>query len=236
MQLEAFDSAALDAARCPPELRAALVGKGLQVAAASTVTVIRAGSIWLLRDPETTLSFDLRKEKGDLAVRNAAQWSVEVQSRGSRWLLRDEENAQTFQVLLNAKGDGLKAVQLIATMALSDQSANLEYLDLACEPEGFIYVLSYLRPGDKRSDYRLDIYSPNGTHLARTPKDGTTADGVNAAKIAVDHWRTLFTLNYERINGPGGRPEPSISQWAPSAPPATEKERLALAANAGAGE
>jgi hypothetical protein len=236
VRLEEFDDQALEAADFTPELRTAIASKGLALDVATTVKVIEARSIWLAEDPNTKLGFDLRVERGDLSVRNAPQWSVEVQSKGSRWLLRDGASAQTFEVTINANGDGLKAKQLIATMALKDQSDTLEYLDLACEPEGFIYVLSYVRPGDKRSDYRLDIYNPDGTHLARTPKEGTTADGVNAAKITVDHWRTLFTLNYERISGPGGRPEPSISQWSPSAPPTSETERLALGALEGDGE
>jgi len=236
VRLEEFDSAALDAAEFTPELRSAMTSKGLALDAATKVKVITADNIWLAEDPSSTLNFELRVERGDLTVRNAPRWSVEVQSPGARWLLRDSENAQTFQVSINAAGTALKAQQLIATMALNDQSDTLEYLDLACEPEGFIYVLSYVRPGSRKADYRLDIYSPDGTHLARTPKKDTTDDGVNGAKITVDHWRTLFTLNYERISGPGGRPEPSVSQWSPSAPPKSERERLALNAQAGEGE
>jgi hypothetical protein len=39
---------------------------------------------------------------------------------------------------------------------------------------------------------------------------------VNAAKIVVDMWRNLYTLNYESFLGPGERTEPSVSAWIPS--------------------
>jgi hypothetical protein len=209
----------LDAGKFTERMQKTLLLKGLTLAGTSSITVIKPGSIWLLRDPATEFSFDLRSAAGEVAVRRPSEWGVEVQSKDSRWVLRDATNAQSYRVLHDDVSKKLKVRQLISTMGLKDKTDNLEYLDIACEPEGFIYVLSYLRPGEKLSDYRLDIYNPDGTHLARTPKNSGDP-GVNAAKISVDHWRTLFTLNYETILGPGGRPEPSISQWAPSVPPA----------------
>jgi hypothetical protein len=41
---------------------------------------------------------------------------------------------------------------------------------------------------------------------------------VSAARIALDVWRNLFTLNYSTFKGPGGRTEPSVSQWMPTPP------------------
>jgi hypothetical protein len=198
-------------------IRSAFSAKGITLSAQTTVKAITSGSIWFLEDKETSLSFDVRADEYEVPVRSAASYSVEVQSKGSRWIVRDSTNVQSFRIQKDSASGKLKGQQLIATMALKDSADNLEYLDVACEPEGFIYVLSYLRPGGKLSDYRLDIYNPDGTHLARTPKKPGDP-GVNAAKIAVDHWRTLFTLNYEALSGPGGRTEPSVSQWAPSVP------------------
>jgi hypothetical protein len=66
-------------------------------------------------------------------------------------------------------------------------------------------------PGPNPSDYRLDIYDPEGTedtYLSRTT-------GVAAAKMAVDLFGNVFTLNYEPLIGPDGV-EPSISEWIPS--------------------
>ena len=70
-------------------------------------------------------------------------------------------------------------------------------------------MLSHAGDGNSVADYRLDLYQPNGAWLARTV-------GVNAARIIVDMWRNLYTLNYESFQGPGGRTEPSVSPWIPS--------------------
>ncbi len=90
---------------------------------------------------------------------------------------------------------------------------NATYLDMAVESTGWIYVLSFAGSGRNPADYRLDIYDPDGTedtYLSRTT-------GVAAAKMAVDLWRNIFTLNYEPILTPDGV-EPSLSQWIPSTP------------------
>ena len=42
--------------------------------------------------------------------------------------------------------------------------------------------------------------------------------GVNGARMIVDQWRNLYTLNYEAILGPNNRTEPSVSTWIPSTP------------------
>ncbi|HEY3457850.1 MAG TPA: hypothetical protein VGK64_24935 [Bryobacteraceae bacterium] len=92
------------------------------------------------------------------------------------------------------------------------------YLDIAVEFSGFIYVLS-----SANSVYRLDIYKPDQT--------GTdpfcTTRGVNAAKVTVDYWRNVYSLNYEvlMVNNalpPSGIAEPSISQWIPDTPPSCQ--------------
>jgi hypothetical protein len=93
--------------------------------------------------------------------------------------------------------------------------ADTLYLDIAVEFSGFIYVLS-----SSSSVYRLDIYKPD--------QSGTdpfcTNMGINAAKVTVDYWRNVYSLNYEvlMVNSalpPSGITEPSISQWIPETPP-----------------
>lgn len=87
------------------------------------------------------------------------------------------------------------------------------YLDLAVEYIGYLYVLSYT--GSVGSYlYRLDIYTPAGSWLARTT-------GINADKLAVNSWRDVFTLNYQVLTQNGSLPaltEPSVSHWIPSTP------------------
>ena len=84
------------------------------------------------------------------------------------------------------------------------------YLDIGVEGLGFMYVLSYTNGGLSADDYRLDIWDPDGNHLLRKT-------GVAAARMAVDTFRNVYTLNYETIAG-APRIEPSLSQWEPSTP------------------
>lgn len=93
---------------------------------------------------------------------------------------------------------------------LRDEGAEVVYTDLGVEALGYLYVLSYVNNGLAVSDYRLDVYDPDGQFLTRTT-------GVAAARMAVDAFRTVYTLNYETITG-APRIEPSLSQWVPVNP------------------
>jgi hypothetical protein len=88
------------------------------------------------------------------------------------------------------------------------------FLDLAVEFSGYLYVLSK----DANDNHRLDIYHPTQSGT----KPICTTPGVNAAKLAVDFWRGIYTLNYEVLRTPGGTipgfTEPSVSQWLPTPP------------------
>ena len=100
-------------------------------------------------------------------------------------------------------------------MSLRQEStANVQLLDLSVESKGYIYVLKYLQPLSGNvlaSDYRLDIYNPDGSFLTQTA-------GIAAARMQVDLWRSLYTLNYEILQGTG-RTEPTVALWLPPAPP-----------------
>jgi hypothetical protein len=99
-------------------------------------------------------------------------------------------------------------------MPLRDEGgSNVFVLDLSVESKGYVYVLKYLQPSSGAvmpADYRLDIYAPNGSFL-------TQVTGLAAARLQVDLWRNVFTLNYEIVQG-SGRTEPSVAQWIPSTP------------------
>ena len=91
-----------------------------------------------------------------------------------------------------------------------EQGSGITYLDLGVEGMGYLYVLSFVNDGMTAEDYRLDVYDPQGNFLTRTT-------GVAAARMAVDTFRNVYTLNYEVVaNAP--RIEPSLSQWNPSTP------------------
>ena len=135
--------------------------------------------------------------------------TIKVRSENKKWVITDTYKGKAYTV--KREGDDLKLYEYLSTMQLhdSEKSEAISYLDLSTESKGYIYVLS-IKGNDESniSNYLLDIYEPNGSFLNRT-------EGVNAARIAVNLWRDLYTLNYEMISGPGGRPEPSISHWIP---------------------
>jgi hypothetical protein len=86
-------------------------------------------------------------------------------------------------------------------------SAATTYLDLAVEHTGFVYVLSM---NTSSNAYRLDIYHP--TQADSNPI--CTTCNINAAKLAVDFWRSVYALNYEVVQV--GKAEPSVSLWVPT--------------------
>jgi hypothetical protein len=97
--------------------------------------------------------------------------------------------------------------QTAGLMPLRPEGAGVVYLDLGVDAMGYLFVLSYINDGLAASDYRLDIYDPEGTFLARTTE-------MAAARMAVDMFRNVYTLNCETLaNAP--RIEPSLSQWVP---------------------
>ena len=146
-------------------------------------------------------------------------FTVEVVAQNTHWVLRDAVNTLSFDIKPDTTNPSLLDVQqLVSVLGLKDGvSTNIKYLDVGVESKGFIYVLSYQGTGSAQSDYHLDIYNPDGTWLSRTPdKDG--GQGVNGARMIVDQWRNLYTLNYDAILGPNNRTEPSVSTWLPSTP------------------
>jgi hypothetical protein len=89
------------------------------------------------------------------------------------------------------------------------------YLDLAVEFTGYMYVLSR---NSNPPVFRLDIYHP----AQADTKPICTTKGMNAARLTVDFWRNVYTLNYEVLKLPSGqipsRTEPSLSFWVPTPP------------------
>ncbi len=87
----------------------------------------------------------------------------------------------------------------------TDSSATL--LDIDVESTGLIYVLYYVNGGKTKNDYFVQIYSADGKLI-------NTNNGIAAAKMAVDHFRNIFALNYETISVKGIE-KPSMSLWIP---------------------
>jgi hypothetical protein len=202
----------------PQDIVDQFTGHGISLSSSLELNVITPGPAWQLVDKGNSVTYDINME-ADLDVFHASSFSVEVISPNTHWVLRDSVNTLSFDIKPDAQNPAVLDVQqLVSVMVLKDGvSTDIHYLDVGVETKGFIYVLSYKGTGSLQSDYHLDIYSPDGTWLSRTPKNAGDP-GINGARMIVDQWRNLYTLNYEAILGPNNRTEPSVSTWIPSTP------------------
>ncbi len=142
----------------------------------------------------------------------SASVTVTVRDPGRLWTLQDLRTASSYKISLDPGGKLLGVASLVATAPLHDYlpKAGATYLSMAAEPKGHMYILSYTGDGSSPEDYQLDIYQPNGPWLTRTT-------GLNAAKIVVDMWRNLYTLNYEALEAPVPAPSrPSAHGYRPA--------------------
>lgn len=174
--------------------------------------------LWLIVDPTEGISYDVRfngEKTNEIDVYRSMNLTIGEKSPGKAWTVADQTNSLYYDVLLNEAETAIIFTRLSSVMKLKDAPGSQRtYLDISSETKGFIYVLSYKDTGAKPEDYKLDIYNPDGTPL--TPNKLSDNGQVNAARFVVDQWRTLFTLNYEQMEGAAGRPEPTVSQWIPT--------------------
>jgi hypothetical protein len=201
-----------------------------QNSAASTFSaqVNVAGKLWFVTvtdtnsttNTSTSVVFDVRLASDQwgnayLQVYRCFTLDIDVSSPGAAWTINDTTNSMTFAVTNPKPGTTttpLTVQQLVSYMPLREVAGTgLTYLDLAVEAKGFIYVL--YQQGETSPVFGLDIYNPDGSVLLTQPQTG-----INAARMTVDQWRSLFTLNFQTVLGPGNRTEPGISEWEPSTP------------------
>jgi hypothetical protein len=181
-----------------------------------SVVVTQANAYWLVTDETSKMVYDIRADKtdNDLAIYRCFVLGIRTESTGHQWRINDTANSMVFDAT-SKDGKSVTVQQLISYMPLEETDIpGITYLDIAVEAKGYIYVLSR----DDRADlpvFRLRLYSPDGTPLRKGDQVQT---GVNAEKLAVDQWRSLFTLNLDIILGPSQRTEPGVSEWMPSTP------------------
>lgn len=224
----------LDEAKVTAELIRQLGEKGVYLyweeddpSSSARARVVKKGSIWLVEEPVRGSVYMLELLGGKIAVFNGlSQMEVTRVKKDNRWILNDLASGKAYLALADTKGNDTKEetvtfFEYLSFMKLYDSGTDDTYLDFCVEHKGYLYVLSYEGAGSRVEDYHLDIYEPDGTFLVRTP-DERLSEGnpqfVSAAKIEVDEFRSLLALNFERITGKGGKPEPSISKWTPTTP------------------
>ena len=185
------------------------------------VEVKTAGASWRVIDAGQSRAYAITRGSNALAVFDELRdVTIDVREVGKRWIITDHTSSRAYH---------LQAINQTQIRVLSYQpfmnlqgSANTTYLDVAVESMGYIYVLSHVDKGHAPQDYMLDVYEPNGAHLTRVAPNGR-GEPMCAARIVVDLWRNLYALNYETFAGPGGRTEPTVSHWTPTAPGGTTR-------------
>jgi hypothetical protein len=173
----------------------------------------------ILRLPSTVLDRASAPEAVPFAVQKAGPGSreglldapVAVAAIDATILVLETGNARVQAFDVGGTPVRLFRNRTSATIEL-EKGGGLEYLDIAVDALGYLYVLSAANGGGAVDDYRLDIFTPQGSRLTRTT-------GVAAARIAVDTFRNLYTLNFAGV-ADAPRVEPSLSQWVPSTPAA----------------
>ena len=110
---------------------------------------------------------------------------------------------------------------------------NVTYLDLAVVGDNkltYLFVLYYEGDGKTANQYKIAVYK-SGEKL-EDQSYILTIPNIPSAKITVDMWHTMYTLNFAMVKdengtvagptgtgtGPGGRTVPSVSEWIPSVP------------------
>jgi hypothetical protein len=112
-------------------------------------------------------------------------------------------------------------------LQLPPDTSYLDLVVIGTDVMTYFYVLFYNGNGLNASDYQVAIYQYGNTPPAQNPL--VTTGTVPAARLAVDMWRTLYTLNYDMITDGHGnyagpldgstvRTVPSVSQWLPPVP------------------
>lgn len=96
-----------------------------------------------------------------------------------------------------------------ASFALRPRGQTVRYLDMGIDATGHVFVLVQAGDGTQVSHFNLDIYTPDGAFLCST-------NGFSAARMAVDLWRNVYSLNWETLQGRDGRTEPTVSRWVPN--------------------
>ena len=183
-------------------LQAMVTGNGLSITRDGAEASLALGKVPV--ELVTALATRDITLNADATVRDDIR--VAVSRVGAEWIVRDQPKATSYKLTL---GDGEKITVLDYLAFFPLHSAeDRTYLSMSNELKGYIYILSYNGQGNSVDDYILDIYEPGGGWLSAT-------NGVNAAQMVVNQWRTVYTLDYQHFAGPGGRVEPSVSSWIP---------------------
>jgi hypothetical protein len=191
-------------------------------ALSAQIKIVKAKSEWIITDPRRAAWTIVSKGESLSVLQRPDQVAISVEKPGANWLLVDRYTGRAWK-LSPSTADPTKTLVSFAYSFFPLRGlrvGELTYLDMAVEAQGYIYVLMFQGDGSKTTDYLLDVYSPDGKWLFRSPDPSKTLkpENVVAGKMTVDVWRNLYALTYESIHGVKGGPEPGIAHWLPTPP------------------
>jgi hypothetical protein len=186
------------------------------------IQVVTAGSSWIITDPRN-MQWQILNKDGALRVyERPVDVDVQVEKPGRIWLLIDRFSGNAWKLLPSAADPDQTLVRQATSFfpLRGMRGGALTFLDMATEAQGYVYVLSYQGDGSKTTDYLLDVYGPDGSFVLRSPDPSVTQapQNVVAGRIAVDIFRNLYALAFEKIRGPQGGPQPGLAHWMPTPP------------------
>lgn len=189
------------------------------------ITVVEAGKNWKITDPSRNYTYCLNLQNNLIQVADQLDnTEVIIISKNNNWQIKDLAGSKSYYITSDVKN--LSIQEYKSYFHVNPKNEKLSYLDIAIESTGYIYVLAYKGDSSQETvantDYVLDVYTPQGDHLFRSPDhnigNSEEMEFISAGKITIDIWRDLFSLNYEKLLGPNNRTEPSVSQWIPTPP------------------
>ena len=189
----------------------------------ATVTVVVPGAEWRIDDLQMRATYILLATEAGVDVYDELkEVQVKALAVGKKWQVADLPGARSWW--LTRVADRIDVTECLSYFHLKKpQGEPVTYVDLAIEAKGYVYVLSYRGSGQSASDYILDLYEPDGAFLVTSPdpdliRDPSARQYLAAARLVVDPFRTLVSLNYGSFAGSNGRTEPNVSQWTPNTP------------------
>ncbi|MHA6195111.1 hypothetical protein ACX3YG_12145 [Pseudomonas wadenswilerensis] len=191
-------------------------------ALSAQISVVTAGQRWTLSDPRG-FTWQIVLQDGTLNVfHRLDKVQVQVITPGQEWLVIDQntQDAWKLQPSTAQPGQSLVYTALSFFPLKSMRVGNFEFLDMAVEARGYVYVLSCSANGSEPSNYVLDVYAPDGSFCFRSPDPSKTSTPQNlvAGKLTVDIWRNIYGLTYETLVAPSGAPQPGVGHWVPTPP------------------
>ena len=112
-------------------------------------------NVWLINDQDKKITYDVRYNGellNEIDVYDTFRPTIAVKAADSEWTLSDKSHMLVFDVkqVKSQSGNASRFQRLAAYMKLKGGPSNTTgYLDVAVETKGFIYVLSYVKPGAK---------------------------------------------------------------------------------------